>query len=136
MPSSRNRVRHKCDPDFRASWKGGHWRAGSWVGMMSLKKSTFREPNCPCGLSGGCIDDTILSRQGFIDFAKLPSLDLLQRELVGGLTCLVAQTCYLLQHQPAQLTSLLDQYVRQQHEDESATPASGKPPPPDPAPEP
>ncbi|XP_075847046.1 large ribosomal subunit protein uL10m [Microtus pennsylvanicus] len=86
-------------------------------------------------LLGGCIDDTILSRQGLVDYAKLPSLDLLQRELVGGLTCLVAQTCYLLQHQPAQLTSLLDQHVKQQHEDEAATPASGKPPSPDPAPE-
>ncbi|KAL1779287.1 39S ribosomal protein L10, mitochondrial [Sigmodon hispidus] len=87
-------------------------------------------------LLGGCVDDTILSRQGLVDYAKLPSLDLLQGELVGGLTCLMAQTCYLLQHQPAQLTSLLDQYVRQQREGEPATPASEKSQPPDPAPDP
>lgn len=23
VPSSGNGVKHKCDPDFRASWKGG-----------------------------------------------------------------------------------------------------------------
>nr|XP_021497663.1 39S ribosomal protein L10, mitochondrial [Meriones unguiculatus] len=86
-------------------------------------------------LLGGCIDDTILSRQGFVNYAKLPSLDLLQRELVGGLTHIMAQTRYLLQHQPVQLTSLLDQYVKQQHEGDSATAASGEPLPPDPAPD-
>lgn len=86
-------------------------------------------------LLGGCVDDTILSRQGFVEYAKLPSLDLLQGELVGGLTGIIAQTHYLLQHQPAQLTSLLDQYIKQQHEGESATSASGKPPPPDPTPD-
>ncbi|XP_032769219.1 39S ribosomal protein L10, mitochondrial [Rattus rattus] len=86
-------------------------------------------------LLGGCIDDTILSRQGFVEYAKLPSLDRLQGELVGGLTHLTAQTCYLLQHQPVQLTSLLDQYVRQQHEGDCATSTEGKPHPPDPAPD-
>ncbi|XP_052612299.1 39S ribosomal protein L10, mitochondrial isoform X2 [Peromyscus californicus insignis] len=84
-------------------------------------------------LLGGCVDDTILSRQGFVDYAKLPSLDLLQGELVGGLTRLMAQTRYLLQHQPSQLTSLLDQYIRQQ--EKSATSATGEPHPPDPAPD-
>ncbi|MEJ1285347.1 mitochondrial ribosomal protein L10 [Cricetulus griseus] len=82
-------------------------------------------------LLGGCVDDTILSRQGFVEYAKLPSLDLLQGELVGGLTGLMAQTHYLLQHQPAQLTSLLDQYIKQQQEGESTTSASGTPPPSD-----
>lgn len=77
------------------------------------------------------MDDTILSRQGFVEYAKLPSLDLLQGELVGGLTGLMAQTHYLLQHQPAQLTSLLDQYIKQQQEGESTTSASGTPPPSD-----
>ncbi|XP_006971938.2 large ribosomal subunit protein uL10m isoform X1 [Peromyscus maniculatus bairdii] len=92
-------------------------------------------------LLGGCVDDTILSRQGFVDYAKLPSLDLLQGELVGGLTRLMAQTRCLLQHQPSQLTSLLDQYLRQQQQEEkSATSAAGQsatgePRPPDPAPD-
>ncbi|XP_042529682.1 39S ribosomal protein L10, mitochondrial [Dipodomys spectabilis] len=83
-------------------------------------------------LLGGCIDDTILSRQGFINYSKLPSLPLLQGELVGGLTLLVGQTHSLLQHQPVQLTALMDQYIRQQQED-AVTPANGKPDPPDPA---
>ncbi|XP_051014405.1 39S ribosomal protein L10, mitochondrial [Acomys russatus] len=84
-------------------------------------------------LLGGCVDDTILSRQGLVDYAKLPSLELLQGELVGGLTHLMAQTRCLLQHQPVQLTSMLDQYVKQQHEGDCAPSASGEPHPPDPA---
>ncbi|XP_004451328.2 large ribosomal subunit protein uL10m [Dasypus novemcinctus] len=86
-------------------------------------------------LLGGCIDDTILSRQGFINYSKLPSLALAQGELVGGLTLLMAQTQSLLQHQPLQLTALLDQYVRQQREGDSVVPASGKTGPPDPVPD-
>ncbi|XP_017352547.1 39S ribosomal protein L10, mitochondrial [Cebus imitator] len=81
-------------------------------------------------LLGGCIDDTILSREGFINYSKLPSLPLVQGELVGGLTCITAQTHSLLQHQPLQLTTLLDQYIRQQRED-SVVSANGKPDPPD-----
>lgn len=47
VPNSRSGVRHKCDPDFRASWKGGgSWRAGSWVGMMSQEEH-FQKPNAP-----------------------------------------------------------------------------------------
>ncbi|XP_077020737.1 large ribosomal subunit protein uL10m isoform X2 [Tamandua tetradactyla] len=83
-------------------------------------------------LLGGCIDDTILSRQGFINYSKLPSLAVAQGELVGGLTLPIAQTHSLLQHQPLQLTALLDQYVRQQHEGDFIVPASGKLDPPDP----
>ncbi|XP_025773265.1 39S ribosomal protein L10, mitochondrial [Puma concolor] len=86
-------------------------------------------------LLGGCIDDTILSRQGFINYSKLPSLALVQGELVGGLTCLMAQTHFLLQHQPLQLTALLDQYIRQQRERDTVVPASGQPDPPDPVPD-
>uniref|UniRef100_A0A8D0ZII6 Large ribosomal subunit protein uL10m n=2 Tax=Sus scrofa TaxID=9823 RepID=A0A8D0ZII6_PIG len=87
-------------------------------------------------LLGGCIDDTILSRQGFINYSKLPSLALVQGELVGGLTFLTAQTYSMLQHQPRQLTALLDQYVKQQQEGHPAVPASGQPEPPDPVPDP
>lgn len=86
-------------------------------------------------LLGGCIDDTILSRQGFINYSKLPSLALVQGELVGGLTLLMAQTHALLQHQPLHLTALLDQYVRQQHEQDSVKPATGQPGPPDSVPD-
>ncbi|XP_066220502.1 large ribosomal subunit protein uL10m [Saccopteryx leptura] len=86
-------------------------------------------------LLGGCIDDTILSRQGFIDYSKLPSLALVQGELVGGITLLMAQTHSLLQHQPLQLSALLDQYVRQQRDGDSIVPASGQPNPPNPVPD-
>ncbi|XP_004434665.1 PREDICTED: 39S ribosomal protein L10, mitochondrial [Ceratotherium simum simum] len=86
-------------------------------------------------LLGGCIDDTILSRQGFINYSKLPSLALVQGELVGGLSLLMAQTHSLLQHQLLQLTALLDQYVRQQHKADSVMPASGQPDPPDAVPD-
>ncbi|XP_037665052.1 39S ribosomal protein L10, mitochondrial [Choloepus didactylus] len=82
-------------------------------------------------LLGGCIDDTILSRQGFLHYSKLPSLALVRGELVGGLTLPMARTCSLLQHPPLQLTTLLDQYVRQQREGDAVMPASGKPEPPD-----
>ncbi|KAF0875210.1 OSBL7 protein, partial [Crocuta crocuta] len=86
-------------------------------------------------LLGGCIDDTILSRQGFLNYAKLPSLALVQGELVGGLSLLSAQTRFLLQHQPLQLTALLEQYLRQQHGRDAAVPAGGQPGSADPAPD-
>ncbi|XP_068920416.1 large ribosomal subunit protein uL10m isoform X2 [Petaurus breviceps papuanus] len=78
-------------------------------------------------LLGGCIDDTILSYQGFLNYSKLPSQSLMQGELVGGLTVLPSQTRSLLQHQPLQLTALLDQYIRQQHKDNSDVPSTGEP---------
>ncbi|ELW62703.1 39S ribosomal protein L10, mitochondrial [Tupaia chinensis] len=72
---------------------------------------------------------------GFINYSKLPSLALVQGELVGGLSFLMAQTHFLLQHQPLQLTALLDQFVRQQCPRDSAASARGKPDPPDPVPD-
>ncbi|XP_004633732.1 39S ribosomal protein L10, mitochondrial [Octodon degus] len=83
-------------------------------------------------LLGGCIDDTILSRQGFLNYAKLPSLALLQGELIGGLGLLLGQTCALLQRQPVQLTALLEQHIRQQQDRPSTSTAGGKPGPPEP----
>ncbi|KAM5274558.1 large ribosomal subunit protein uL10m isoform 1-T1 [Ctenodactylus gundi] len=84
-------------------------------------------------LLGGCIDDTILSRQGFMNYAKLPSPTLLHGELIGGLTLPMAHTHSLLQHQPFRLTALLDQYIRQQQKGDSVGSASGQPDLPDPA---
>ncbi|XP_001372493.1 39S ribosomal protein L10, mitochondrial [Monodelphis domestica] len=79
-------------------------------------------------LLGGCIDDTILSSQGFLNYSKLPSQALIQGELVGGLTLLTSQTHSLLQRQPLQLTAMLDQYIRQQQKDgDSTVPSSGEP---------
>ncbi|XP_043820288.1 39S ribosomal protein L10, mitochondrial [Dromiciops gliroides] len=84
-------------------------------------------------LLGGCIDDTILSYQGFLNYSRLPSQSLIQGELVGGLTLLTSQTHSLLQRQPLQLTALLDQYIKQQHKDDSKVPSSGELTSPDPS---
>ncbi|XP_072502299.1 large ribosomal subunit protein uL10m isoform X1 [Notamacropus eugenii] len=78
-------------------------------------------------LLGGCIDDTILSYQGFLNYSKLPSQSLIQGELLGGLTILPSQTHSLLQHQPLQLTALLDQYIKQQHKNDSEVSSNGEP---------
>lgn len=40
-------------------------------------------------LLGGCVDNTNLSRQGLVDYDKLPSLDQLQGDLAGGFTHLL-----------------------------------------------
>ncbi|EHH26725.1 hypothetical protein EGK_16777, partial [Macaca mulatta] len=86
-------------------------------------------------LLGRCISDTILSRQGIINYSNLPSLPLARGELVVGLIRLTAQTHSLLQHQPLQLTTLLNQYIRQQREKDSVLSVNGKPDHPDPVPD-
>ncbi|XP_028932028.1 39S ribosomal protein L10, mitochondrial [Ornithorhynchus anatinus] len=73
-------------------------------------------------LLGGCIDNTILSYQGFVKYSKLRPLSGFQGELVGGLGFPASQTHALLQHQPRWLATLLDQYLRQQREGEAAAP--------------
>ncbi|XP_013005035.1 large ribosomal subunit protein uL10m isoform X1 [Cavia porcellus] len=84
-------------------------------------------------LLGGCVDDTILSRQGFLDYAKLPSQRLLQEELIGSFSLLLHQTPALLQRQSGQLTALLDQHIRQRQEESSPETAGGEPGPREPA---
>ncbi|NXJ12402.1 RM10 protein, partial [Odontophorus gujanensis] len=64
-------------------------------------------------LLGACIDDTILSRQGVENFAKLPSLEASQGQTVGTLALLPSQTCSLLQRGVAHLTALLDGHIQQ-----------------------
>ncbi|NWT56309.1 RM10 protein, partial [Erythrocercus mccallii] len=63
-------------------------------------------------LLGACIDDTILSRQGVENFARLPSLEVSQGQTVAALSLLPSQTSSLLQRGPAQLTALLDEHIR------------------------
>ncbi|NXY21231.1 RM10 protein, partial [Atrichornis clamosus] len=63
-------------------------------------------------LLGACIDDTILSRQGVENFARLPSLEASQGQTVGALSLLPSQTSSLLQRGPAHLTALLDEHIR------------------------
>ncbi|XP_065433724.1 large ribosomal subunit protein uL10m [Chrysemys picta bellii] len=65
-------------------------------------------------LLGACIDDTILSKQGVINYSKLPSMEITQGQVVGTLSLLASQTCALVQHSSVHLTGLLDQYIKQQ----------------------
>ncbi|XP_057270615.1 39S ribosomal protein L10, mitochondrial [Pezoporus wallicus] len=80
-------------------------------------------------LLGACIDDTILSRQGVENFAKLPSLEVAQGQAVGALSLLPSQTSSLLQRSSAHLTALLDQHIRRLQEAEGGTPAQPTPEP-------
>ncbi|XP_038609923.1 39S ribosomal protein L10, mitochondrial [Tachyglossus aculeatus] len=79
-------------------------------------------------LLGGCIDNTILSYQGFVKYSKLHPLSVFQGELVGGLGFPASQTHFMLQYQPLWLATLLDQYLRQQREGEAAGPTPGASP--------
>ncbi|XP_025927671.1 39S ribosomal protein L10, mitochondrial [Apteryx rowi] len=86
-------------------------------------------------LLGACIDDTILSKKGVENFAKLPSLEASQGQTVGALALLPSQTCSLLQRGSVRLAALLDEYIRQLQAGAEATPGSpgGSPAKPEPS---
>ncbi|KAM4715772.1 large ribosomal subunit protein uL10m [Anableps anableps] len=71
-------------------------------------------------LLGACIDNTLLSAQGVMSYSKLPSVTVVQGELVSGLTILTSRTSSMLQRHPAQLSALLQQYIKQQSPDNGA----------------
>uniref|UniRef100_UPI003AAEAC3D large ribosomal subunit protein uL10m n=1 Tax=Centroberyx gerrardi TaxID=166262 RepID=UPI003AAEAC3D len=71
-------------------------------------------------LLGACIDNTLLSVQGVVSYSKLPSVTVVQGELVSGLTMLTSRTASMLQRHPAHLSALLQQYLKQQSPDSSA----------------
>ncbi|XP_068775216.1 large ribosomal subunit protein uL10m [Struthio camelus] len=75
-------------------------------------------------LLGACIDDTILSKKGVENFAKLPSLEASQGQTVGALALLPSQTCSLLQRGSVHLTALLDEYIKQLQAGAEATAGS------------
>nr|XP_009668460.1 PREDICTED: 39S ribosomal protein L10, mitochondrial [Struthio camelus australis] len=75
-------------------------------------------------LLGACIDDTILSKKGVENFAKLPSLEASQGQTVGALALLPSQTCSLLQRSSVHLTALLDEYIKQLQAGAEATAGS------------
>ncbi|XP_072311969.1 large ribosomal subunit protein uL10m-like [Eucyclogobius newberryi] len=77
-------------------------------------------------LLGGCVENSILSTQGLLSYSKLPSLTVVQGELVSGLTMLTSQTAALLQRHPSHLSALLTQYVKQQSGDPEAATSSGQ----------
>ncbi|MBN3305457.1 RM10 protein, partial [Amia calva] len=70
-------------------------------------------------LLGGCIEDTLLSLQGVHSYSRLPSLAILQGQVVSGLTLMTSQTAALLHRHPTHLSALLQQYVKQQAEGSS-----------------
>ncbi|XP_074834989.1 large ribosomal subunit protein uL10m [Carettochelys insculpta] len=65
-------------------------------------------------LLGACIDNTILSNQGVVNYSKLPSMEITQGQVVATLSLTTSQTCALLQRSSAHLTALLDQYLKEQ----------------------
>ncbi len=69
--------------------------------------------------TGACIDNTLLSAQGVVSYSKLPSVTVVQGELVSGLTMLTSRTASMLQRHPAHLSALLQQYVKQQSSGDS-----------------
>lgn len=68
--------------------------------------------------TGACIENTLLSAQGVASYARLPSVAVVQGELVSGFTMLTSRTASMLQRHPAHLSALLQQYVKQQSEAE------------------
>ncbi|TKS89459.1 39S ribosomal protein L10, mitochondrial [Collichthys lucidus] len=75
-------------------------------------------------LLGASIDNTLLSAQGVVSYSKLPSVTVVQGELVSGLTMLTSNTASMLQRHPTHLSALLQQYVKQQSSSNSAEEAT------------
>ncbi|XP_040885533.1 39S ribosomal protein L10, mitochondrial [Toxotes jaculatrix] len=71
-------------------------------------------------LLGARVENMLLSVEGIVNYSKLPSLTVVQGQLVGGLTMLTSHTASMLQHHPAHLSALLQQYVKQQSPESSA----------------
>ncbi|XP_064780110.1 large ribosomal subunit protein uL10m [Oncorhynchus masou masou] len=80
-------------------------------------------------LLGACIEKILLSRQGVLNYAKLPSVTVVQGELVSGLTMLTSQTASMLQRHPAHLSLILQQYLKQQAPAGSTNGTPGESPP-------
>ncbi|XP_060795881.1 large ribosomal subunit protein uL10m [Neoarius graeffei] len=73
-------------------------------------------------LLGACIENTLLSREGILNYSKLPFMRTLHGELVGGLTLMTSHTVSMLHRHPAYLSALLQQYIKQQQPAGSAQP--------------
>uniref|UniRef100_UPI00398F4776 large ribosomal subunit protein uL10m isoform X2 n=1 Tax=Pristiophorus japonicus TaxID=55135 RepID=UPI00398F4776 len=67
-------------------------------------------------LLGACIEDALFSRQGVVNYSRLPGMQIIRGEVVGGLTLLTSLTYQLLQTGPVRLTALLEHYLKQQNE--------------------
>uniref|UniRef100_A0A4W4EMB7 Large ribosomal subunit protein uL10m n=2 Tax=Electrophorus electricus TaxID=8005 RepID=A0A4W4EMB7_ELEEL len=74
-------------------------------------------------LLGACIENTLLSREGILNYSRLPSMATVCGELVGGLALMTSQTVSQLRHHPAHLSALLQQYVEQPQSASTPEPA-------------
>lgn len=77
-------------------------------------------------ISGACIENTLLSYQGILNYSKLPSMTTIRGELVSGLTMMTSQTVSMLHRHPAHLSALLQQYVKQQSSGDTTETVSDK----------
>ncbi|XP_071317909.1 large ribosomal subunit protein uL10m [Trachinotus anak] len=75
-------------------------------------------------LLGACIENTLLSVEGAVNYSKMPSMTVVQGQLVSGLSMLTSHTASMLQRHPAHLSALLQQYVKQQSPDSGAEEAT------------
>lgn len=83
--------------------------------MMTTNQQRVSPPS-----TGACIENTLLSADAVVRYSKMPSMTVVQGQLVSGLTMLTSHTASLLQHHPAHLSALLQQYVKQQSSDSGA----------------
>ncbi|KAG9346245.1 hypothetical protein JZ751_008070 [Albula glossodonta] len=78
-------------------------------------------------LMGARIENALLSQQGLLSYSKLPSLATVQGQVVSGLTLQTSQTAAMLQRHPAQLSALLQQYLKQKAEEAAPGATEGGP---------
>ncbi|XP_030077403.1 large ribosomal subunit protein uL10m [Microcaecilia unicolor] len=74
-------------------------------------------------LLGACIENTIFSKQGVVNLAKVPSMAAIHMEVVSSLTLMLSETCSLMTKSPVYVTALLEQYVKEQSEKAVERPA-------------
>ncbi|XP_029428380.1 39S ribosomal protein L10, mitochondrial [Rhinatrema bivittatum] len=86
--------------------------------MMQVLRST---PHIQ--LLGACIENTILSKQGVINCSKVPSMAVVQEEVVSNLTQMLSETGSLLLRSYLHLTALLQQYLKEQSDKAAERPA-------------
>ncbi|XP_018421094.1 PREDICTED: 39S ribosomal protein L10, mitochondrial [Nanorana parkeri] len=64
-------------------------------------------------LLGACVENRLLSRQGVVNYSKLPSKETLQGQLVSTLGTMTSETSRLLTHHSSHLSSLLKQHSKE-----------------------